>query len=149
MKKVLGLSLIFVFIDQIVKFIIITKLEFAKSINIINNFFRITYLKNRGAAFSILSGNIIFLIIITFLAIFLIYKFFIKNKKLKKIDFISYSMLLGGIFGNLIDRIRLGYVIDYFDFNFGAYNYPVFNIADICIVVGAIIIFVKVLKEGE
>jgi signal peptidase II len=119
------------------------KLEFAKSINVIKNFFRITYLKNTGAAFSILSGNIIFLILITLIALFLIYFFLIRNKELKKIEIISYGMLIGGVIGNLIDRIRLGYVVDYLDFNFGNYNYPVFNFADTLIVISVILIIIS------
>ena len=149
MKKVLGFSLIFLIIDQLLKLIISINLKFTESINIINNFFRITYLKNNGAAFSILSGNVIFLVIITLLALLLIYFIFLKKKNISKFETICYGMLLGGIIGNLIDRIRLGYVIDYLDFNFGSYNYPVFNFADICIVVSAILIFIKTLKEGD
>lgn len=149
MKKIVGLSFIFLLIDQIIKFIVTSNMFFTESINIINNFFRITYLRNNGAAFSILSGNIIFLVVITIIALLLIYFFLIKNNKLKKIDILNYSLLLGGIIGNLIDRVRLGYVIDYLDFNFGSYNYPVFNFADICIVLSIILIILKTIKEGD
>ena len=58
-------------------------------------------------------------------------------------------MLIGGILGNLIDRIRLGYVIDYLDFNFGSYNFPVFNLADIFIVISIILLVFSYKKEGE
>ncbi len=149
MKKITIISLICIIIDQIIKIIITTNLEFAKSINVINNFFRITYLQNSGAAWSILSGNRIILILITVLAIFMIYYFLIKDKKLNNIDYVLYGTLFGGIIGNLVDRIRLGYVVDYLDFNFGSYHYPVFNFADICIVLSTIILVLLNIKEDK
>lgn len=147
MKKILSISFICILIDQIIKFIITINLNFTESINIIKNFFRITYLQNNGAAFSILSGNRIFLILITLFSLILIYFILIKNKKINNIESICYGSLIGGIIGNLIDRIRLGYVIDYLDFNFGNYQYPVFNFADILIVVSAITLLIISLKE--
>ena len=65
-----------------------------------------------------------------------------KIKKLDKFDIIGYSLLTGGIIGNLIDRIIYGYVIDYLDFYIFNYNYPVFNFADISIVIGVIIVII-------
>lgn len=147
MKKIFSISFICILIDQIIKFIITINLNFTESINIIKNFFRITYLQNNGAAFSILSGNRIFLILITLLSLILIYFILIKNKRINNIESICYGSLIGGIIGNLIDRIRLGYVIDYLDFNFGNYQYPVFNFADILIVLSAIILLIISLKE--
>lgn len=147
MKKILTTSFICILIDQIIKIIITTNLKFTESINVIKNFFRITYLQNNGAAFSILSGNRIFLILITLIALLIIYIFLIKNKNINKIEAICYGTLMGGIIGNLIDRVRLGYVIDYLDFNIINYNYPVFNFADICIVVSAILLLIISIKE--
>ncbi len=147
MKKILTTSFICILIDQIIKIIITTNLKFTESINVIKNFFRITYLQNNGAAFSILSGNRIFLILITLIALLIIYIFLIKNKNINKIETICYGTLIGGIIGNLIDRVRLGYVIDYLDFNIINYNYPVFNFADICIVVSAILLLIISIKE--
>ena len=69
----------------------------------------------------------------------------IKGKELKKIDIVSYSMLLGGIIGNLIDRVVHGYVIDYLDFKIFNYNFPIFNIADTLIVISIIIIGISLI----
>lgn len=149
MKKLIPVTLICLLIDQVIKTIISCNMKIADSINIITNFFRITYLQNTGAAWSILSGNKIVLILITVIALFLIYYFLLKNKNLKNIEYILYGVLIGGILGNLIDRIRFGYVIDYLDFNFGDYRYPVFNFADICIVVSIIIIVLLNLKDDK
>lgn len=148
MKKLAITSLICVIIDQIIKAIVVTNMEFAHSINVITNFFRLTYLQNTGAAFSILSDNRLFLILITLFALFIIYYFFIKDKDINN-KAILYGVLLGGILGNLIDRIRCGYVIDYLDFNIFSYHYPVFNFADICIVISVIILVVLSLGEGK
>ena len=102
---------------------------------------------NKGAAFSILSGNIIFLIVIGLLALIGIIYYVKKLDYLNNIDVIIYSLLIGGVLGNLIDRIVHGYVIDYISFNFGTYLFPVFNFADICIVISIIIIIVRTIKE--
>ena len=149
MKKLIPVTLICLLIDQVIKVIISCNMKIADSINIITNFFRITYLQNTGAAWSILSGNKIVLILMTIIALFLIYYFLLKNKNLKNIEYILYGVLIGGILGNLIDRIRFGYVIDYLDFNFGDYRYPVFNFADICIVISIIIMVLLSLKDDK
>lgn len=149
MKKLAIISLVCIIIDQIIKVVITTNIEFAHSINVINNFFRITYLQNTGAAWSILSGNRILLIIVTIIALGIIYYVFLKDKKIKNYESILLGLLLGGIIGNLIDRVRFGYVIDYLDFNLFSYHYPVFNFADICIVISIIILVIISLKEDK
>lgn len=145
MKKILPISLLLVVIDQIVKILVINKMALQQSIIVINNFFNITYVKNTGAAWSILSGNVLLLIMISVLALVTIYYYLIKDKDLNKIDIVSYSMLIGGIIGNLIDRIVHGYVIDYLDFKIFNYNFPIFNIADTLIVISIIIIGISLI----
>lgn len=140
MRKILPFIGVSVLLDQIIKIIVMVNMSLYQSINVISNFFRITYVRNNGAAWSLFSGNRLFLIAISLIAILVIYFYFIKDKKLNKWEFLSYGILLGGIIGNLIDRIIYGYVIDYLDFKIFNYNFPVFNIADICIVVSIIII---------
>lgn len=145
MKKILPISLLSVVIDQVVKILVINKMALQQSITIINNFFNITYVRNTGAAWSILSGNVLLLIMISVLALVTIYYYLIKDKDLNKIDIVSYSMLIGGIIGNLIDRIVYGYVIDYLDFKIFNYNFPIFNIADTLIVISIIIIGISLI----
>lgn len=149
MKKLTIISIVTILLDQIIKYLIITNLKFTESINIIRNFFRITYLQNEGAAWSILSGNRIPLIIITLLALMFIFVLIKKKEKFLKIEYVFYGTLIGGIIGNLIDRIRYGFVIDYLDFNFGGYNYPVFNFADMCIVISTIVLIIISIKEDK
>ena len=133
-------AFLLVLIDQIIKIFISNTMILNSSISVIDKFFSITYVQNLGAAFSILNGNRIFLIMIAIVALFIIYKFFIKDTILTKMNIFTYSILIGGILGNLIDRIIRGYVIDYLDFNIIGYNFPIFNIADIAVVIGVILI---------
>lgn len=110
------------------------------SVSIIPNFFSITYVRNIGAAFSIMENSRILFIIIGFISLILIYKYLIMNKVINKYLMISYSMLIGGIIGNMIDRIIYGYVIDYLSFNIFGYSAPIFNLADTFIVVSIIML---------
>ena len=145
MKKILPISLLLVVIDQAVKILVISKMALQQSIQVINNFFNITYVRNTGAAWSILSGNVLLLIVVSIVALVGIYYYLIRDKKLNRIDIISYSMLIGGIIGNLIDRVIHGYVIDYLDFKIFNYNFPIFNIADTLIVISIIIIGISLI----
>lgn len=138
MKKITVIGIICVIIDQLIKLIVTNNISLNTEIVVIDNFFSLTSVRNEGAAFSILSGNRIFLICISLCALLLLYFIFIKNKKLKNIDKIIYGVLLGGIVGNLIDRVIYGYVIDYLSFNIFGYGFPIFNFADICIVLSMI-----------
>ena len=145
MKQIFKYSFILILIDQMIKILVSNMIE---SIVVIKNFLNLTYVENTGAAFSMLENNTIFLIIITIVTLFLIYKFLLKNKQFNKLEITTYSLLIGGIIGNLIDRIIFGYVIDYLSFNFGEFYFPIFNFADICIVVAALIILIKTIKES-
>jgi signal peptidase II len=136
-----------ILLDQASKRIIVSNFDYATSTTIIRNFFRITYVQNTGAAFSILTSSRAFLIIIIMIFIIGLTYYILKIKNKTTMDLILYGTLLGGIIGNLIDRIYLGYVIDFLDFNIGKYNYPVFNIADIFIVVSAIILVIKEMRK--
>jgi lipoprotein signal peptidase len=147
MKKIIVFASLLTFIDQIIKFVITNTITLNESINVIKNFFSITYVRNFGAAFSILDGNRFFFILITFVALGLIYLVFLKNSEIKKTEVLIYSMMLSGIIGNLIDRIFKGFVIDYLDFRIFGHYFPVFNLADSLIVVSVILLLVILIKE--
>lgn len=133
--KIILIAVISVILDQIVKYLIISKCTLYKKNPVIDGFFNITYVQNRGAACGILNNNIILLVVITVLALGLICSFIFKESNIKKLDIVLYGMLLGGIIGNFIDRIFRGYVIDFLDFIIFGYDFPVFNIADMLIVI--------------
>lgn len=148
LKKIGTYSLIGLLIDQLIK-LVVSFLEVNTKITIIPNFFYITYVQNDGAAWSILSGNRGFLIIIGIICLLLVYFFLIKDKEISKFEQINYILLISGIMGNLFDRIVRGYVIDYLDFEIFNYYFPVFNLADIFIVLGTILIIINVYKGEE
>lgn len=149
MRKIVLMSSILFILDQVAKIIIGFSIDLNTSVTIIKDFFYISNVHNYGAAFSILYGNTIFLIIISLVALFLIYHFMLKGKVLRKIDIVTYSLLIGGIFGNLFDRVIYGYVVDFFDFNIFGYSFPVFNVADICIVVSVLLLIIDSLRSGK
>lgn len=139
-KKVVIITLIGLLIDQISKLIISNNLNLYEKIPIIREFFNITYVQNEGAAWGILDGNVFLLITITIVALFFICRFIFKDNSINKIEGSAYGMLLGGILGNLIDRIVHNYVIDFLDFKIFNYDFPVFNIADSLIVISVILL---------
>ena len=146
-KKYLIITFIFFMIDLVSKQILSRVLELAKSIKVIKNFFYITLCHNDGAAFSILRDKQILLIIITVIALFFIYKY-MNKQDLSKYDSFAFSMIVGGILGNLLDRIVYNYVIDFLDFKIFGYDFPVFNFADCFIVIGVILLIIKSMKES-
>lgn len=146
LKKIYIFSIIFLLIDQIIKFYLNSTMILNQSIILIKNFLNITYVYNTGAAFSLLSGNTWLLILIGIFAVIGFSFYIVKLEHLKDFDIFTYSLLLGGIFGNLFDRIMHGYVIDYISLNIFGYHFPIFNFADMCIVIGTILIFMDTIK---
>jgi len=137
------LTILFFVIDLISKIVIINMLDVFDSYVVIKDFFNITYVKNTGAAWSILSGDRSFLIMISFTIILAIIVYIKNHKPVKKIDIIAYSMILGGAIGNFSNRLFLGYVIDFLDFNIFGYDYPIFNLADTFIVIGVVLLLIS------
>lgn len=146
-RSILFFGIIFTIIDQIVKIVLSNNMIINQTFIIIKNFFSITLVHNTGAAFSILMGGRIILILIGIAALIGLIIYIIKLEVIDDIDVFVYSLLMGGITGNLIDRIVYGYVIDYLSFNFGELYFPIFNFADICIVVAILIMLFRMIKE--
>ena len=141
----LFLSIFIVLIDQFTKYLMF----YNKKLFINKDFllFKLDFVKNYGAAFNILSGNRIFLSLISiFFSILLIYLIFRKNP-LNSFDLYSYSFILGGTIGNGIDRIYRGFVVDFINLNI--INFPVFNIADISINIGFIFLLYNIFKNNR
>ena len=141
MKKIGIIILIVIIIDRILKVLVTNNFVLNVRNKIIDGFFYITNCHNEGAAFSLFSGNVLFLIFITLIVLFLIYRT-INKENVNKIGILAYGLLLGGILGNLYDRIFYGYVIDYLDFVIFKFNFAIFNLADAAIVIGAILLIV-------
>ncbi len=143
MTIIIILSIIFLIIDQITKILVVNSLVPGENIEIIKNIFSIIYTNNTGAAFSILLGKRIFLIVVAVLIIGVLLYYIKRNKIEKKIDIIALSFIIGGSLGNLIDRIIRGYVIDFISIKIGNYNFPIFNVADILIVIGVFLLLLS------
>lgn len=151
MKKIKYILLmLFIFIlDQISKIIIMNTIKLGSSKTIIKNFFSLTYTHNDGAAFGMFGGKTLFIVIISLLVLaYLLFEIF-KHKKRYIITDISASLIIGGLLGNLFDRLYYGYVRDFFDFKIFGYNTAIFNIGDIAIVIGAFLFIIGIFMEEK
>ena len=147
MTLVIIISVILFIIDQISKILIIKYIDINHSIELIKNFFYLTYTHNEGAAFSILTGQRIFLILIAITILVILFNYIRKNKIKTKVESVAFSLIIGGSLGNLIDRIARGYVVDFLDFKIFGYNYPIFNLADTFIVVGVFLLLILTFRK--
>ena len=144
LKKIYIISFIGLLVDQISKIIIDKILNINSSIKVIDSFFNITYVRNTGAAWGMFSNNTLLLALISIIFLYFIIKFINENiKDFNNLNAVSFGFIIGGLIGNLIDRLFRTYVIDFFDFNIFGYDFPVFNIADILIVLAVLLLIIE------
>lgn len=143
------IAIIIIILDQLTKQMAINSLKDSAGISIIGDFLRLTYVENRGAAFGILANQRLFFIVVTSIILIVIIGILVtRGDTLAKITKVSMYLIMSGAVGNLIDRVRFGYVVDFIDVRFGSlYNFPVFNIADMSIVIGTTIVTVLILFD--
>lgn len=144
---VLGLIL-----DQATKLYIDRSMQLFQSIPLLDNFFHITYVRNRGAAFSFLSHaswRLPFFIGVSIVAAIAILIAFIRLRNDQKLVQISLAMIFSGAIGNLIDRLRMGEVIDFLDAHWYQHHWPAFNVADSMICVGVFLLAIDMLREEK
>lgn len=141
------ISLLFVAADYLTKYAVITNMSLGKTIPLWEGVFHLTHIRNTGAAFSIMSGQRFFLIALPLIVIIAIIACIIVKKPKNKLLLLSFSMIVSGGIGNLIDRIRFGYVVDFLDFCL--INFPVFNVADIWVTCGAALFIFLLLFSKE
>jgi len=149
MTIIIYISILLLLIDQISKVLVVKLIDINSSIELIKNFFYLTYTHNTGAAFSILMGKRIFLILIAVVILIAIFNYLRKNKIESKVEKIAFSLVIGGSIGNLLNRIVRGYVIDFLDFKIFGYNFPIFNLADTFIVIGVFLLLIITLTRKE
>ena len=149
MKKktinIIIISMLLILVDILSKELIIRSLSLNESIIIFRNFLKITYIKNTGAAFGILSNNIFILICVTILLVVYLIKE-LKNSK-SNFNLSAYTLIISGAFGNLIDRVFRKYVIDFISFTLFGHEMAIFNIADTYITIGIILLIFNMIKE--
>ena len=137
----IGLALIILLLDQVSKWMAVNQIEAHQILSVIPGFFNLVLVKNRGMAFGIFSQTrsgfyYYFLLFTTIGAIGVILFFFFWIKRTKKWLTVGLSLILGGALGNLVDRVRWGYVIDFLDFFLKGYHWPAFNVADSAVTAG-------------
>ncbi len=146
--KIFNICVWWLMIDQVIKLFITMKMKLGQIITIIPNFFRIYYVKNDGAAFSFFSGKTYLLIIISMIIFFFLLNYIKKTKITNKLEIISIGLIMGGLVGNLVDRLLYKEVIDYLSFIIFGYNFAIFNFADIGIVIGVFIYIIYIIKDN-
>lgn len=146
-KKVMLYSIFLFLVDQITKIIFDKNFILNQSNRVCDKFFYITLAHNEGVSFSMLSGSRILIIILTILILIFLFNYQ-KHFKDNKRNQVAFSLVYAGLLGNLVDRIIHGYVIDFLDFYIFSYDFPIFNVADICICIGISLIIYAIYK-GE
>jgi len=146
------LTMLGLLFDQATKLFIDRSMQLFDTIPVVSNFFNITYVRNRGAAFSFLSEaswRLPFFIAITLVAAIAILVAFHKLRDDQRLAQISMAMIFSGAIGNLIDRVRLGEVIDFLDAHWYRHHWPAFNVADSLICVGVFLLALDMLLEEK
>ncbi len=128
--------------DQVLKWWTVNNIGIFETV-FTNPILSLTHIRNNGAAWSILEGKMWFFIIVTLIALTILPYLLYKNRNQTKWLTVGLSLIIGGTIGNFIDRIRLGYVVDMFQVEF--FNFPIFNFADVSLVIGVLCIFIYIL----
>jgi signal peptidase II len=148
-KREVLLILAVVALDQITKYAIEAQLSLGQSIEIIKGFFSLTYARNTGAAWSILTGQMTFFYIISTIALVVMTYFLVKTDKKENLQRIALALLIAGTLGNFIDRLMFQYVRDFLDFIIIGYDFPIFNVADISLNVAIGLLILEAILEGR
>lgn len=148
MRKDIITVVIFIVVDQLIKLLAMT---ITTPITIIPGFLQLSYVKNFGVAWSMFNNKTVFIILFSIAAIGYLF-YLLSQYRNELIVHFGLLMMIGGAFGNVIDRLFRGFVVDYVDVVIFGYDFPVFNLADTLLVCGVIVIFVETLrkvKNGE
>jgi signal peptidase II len=134
-------------LDQLTKALVIFRFPKDGSVAIIPGFFDLYHAHNQGAAFGLFRGNpILFFLIVNLLAIGFIIYYFVKLDRGNLLLAAALSLIMGGALGNLLDRLRHGFVVDFLRFYVNDYSWPTFNVADIAIVIGVVIFALDIIR---
>jgi signal peptidase II len=141
------MTIFLIILDQLSKFFIVRNFNIYDELVFIKDFFKFEYVQNTGISFGLFSGGRILIIIATLIVIgFMIYDFLQEESK---IHYFSCMLILSGAFGNLIDRVVRGYVVDFISFTIFGHKMAIFNVADICVVLGVILYIFLMFVEGR
>ena len=143
--KYLIITALVMALDQFTKYVVSTRMQEGDEIDVIRNFFTISYTKNPGIAFGMLnSGNLRWLFVaISVVAVLVVLAYMMRTAATNRLLLLSLALLAAGICGNLIDRVRIGRVIDFFLVHYREHQFPVFNVADTAISIGAALMAIE------
>lgn len=145
MKRILWISIVLI-LDQVTKFCVQSSASLP--VTVISGFFQIEYLKNTGAAWSMLSSKTALLTLVSAVAIGVML-WYLLTKKTTPVQETALCLMIAGAAGNFIDRLCLSYVRDFLSFNIFGYAFPVFNIADCALCIGVFLLFICTMKEEK
>lgn len=153
-KRPLLIALAVLLLDRITKWVIAQTIPLEDAVNIIPGFFRLTHLENTGAAFSLFADSsspfrTALLIAFSVAALAVVSFLLWKDRGIFHSGTMALSLILGGAVGNLWDRIVDGKVTDFLDFYIGVHHWPPFNVADSAIVIGALLLFMRMLRKDH
>lgn len=131
--------------DQLSKYLIRANFALGESMPIIDNFFHLTYIENPGAAFGFLANKTVFFVILTVIIVAILIYLAVKMKNKHSLSYYALALVVGGALGNFYDRLSKGTVTDMFDFRI----WPVFNVADMALVIGLLYIAYRLIFHGE
>lgn len=135
-----------VILDQTVKHLIVGSIKLNDNISVVDGILSLAHIRNYGAAWSMLLGQIWFFVIISTVSLGVMAFFFWKFRN-RPLYLTGLSLMIGGTIGNFIDRLRLGYVVDMFQLDF--INFPIFNVADCALTIGVAVILIAMLKDDK
>lgn len=137
-------------LDYFTKIWAIETLKGQQDITVIKGYFDLSYLENRGAAFGIFQGKVYLLAAVTMVIMAVLFVMYLKTKKKTLLLTVSTALILTGAIGNLVDRLRYGFVVDFISWHWkNTYYFPTFNVADICITIGTGLLILYIIKEVD
>jgi signal peptidase II len=141
-------ALVITALDQVVKRVVVNAMEVGQAIDVVGSLVRLTRTCNTGGAFGLLRGRGNWFIVVSFVAALAIAALSRQIARGRRVERLAFGLILGGAVGNLIDRVRLGAVIDFIDIGGTGYRWPAFNVADSAITIGVTLLAVSLVFFG-
>ena len=145
----LACAAVVVVLDQITKWMASARLELGEPVSLFGDFVRLTLVHNTGAAFGLFPGSRGPFIVISIVAIGVVLYLFLRETHRNALNRVLLGCILGGAIGNLIDRVRLGWVVDFIDMGLGQTRWPVFNVADSAVTLGVVFLAWNLARAGR
>lgn len=145
--KRLWITAVALLVDLVTKQLVTTRFELWESVDVLGDFFRLTYIHNPGAVFGIRLGSGTVHLVLSLVAMGIVVSLLLKTPAEHRWSGTGLALVLGGAIGNIIDRLRYGVVIDFLDFGIGDTRWYVFNVADACVSAGVVLLMIGYGRE--